>query len=468
MARARPEATALLHGAGRLSFAELDAAVDASVALLNACALPQGAVVAVLHAPGPELIVLLLALMKSGRVALPMNPRFPDAYVADILADTGCGITITDTARVLPSGVQRHALSDLVRWDTSPTLPVIDDFDEHRAAVLVLTSGSTARPKAAALSLGNLCAAAESANRNIPLEPGDGWLLSLPLFHVAGLGVLFRCLLAGAAVVLPEAGQPMTDALAPPEVTHASLVATQLYRLLREPGGPELLRGKRALLCGGSAFPPALLDDAAAAELPLHLSFGMTETAAQISATRQGEGRDAWNTAGHPLVPGAVRLDTSGEIAVRGPSVFLGYWQAGALRPAPMDDGWFYTGDLGAWDAAGRLLVLGRKGNAFNVGGENVQPEEVERALLSLPGVLRARVVALPDPEYVQVPVAFVDAPGAAHLDDALRLLLPPHARPRHLLPWPHHLEREGEKLSRAALEAEAVRCVNEQVPQIQ
>jgi len=453
-----PDAIALMQGGQRLSYARLDAATRDWVARLDAAGIPDTGVVALRLAPSLHTLLLLLALLRSGRIVLPLNPRFPDAYVCKVLADAGCDTLVSDTCLESLEGVRQIALADFTTASSAHTTSSQSRLDGDAPAVLVLTSGSSAAPKAAALSLRNLQSAATASNANIPLVPGDGWLLSLPLFHVAGLGVVFRCMQAGASVVLPEPGVSLRDALANPAVTHASLVATQLYRLLRDNGGAQLLRSKKALLCGGSAFPPSLLDAAAEASLPLHLSFGMTETAAQICATRAGESRDAWHSAGHPLTPGTVRISASGEIQVRGDSLSIGYWRQGRLEPLQRDEGWFSTGDLGAWDAQGRLMVLGRIGNRFNVGGENVQPEEIERALLALDGVLRARVVALPDPEYVQVPVAFVDVAHARDLLPQLQQTLPRHALPRHILPWPAHLEREGEKLSRQALEAEALR----------
>lgn len=378
----------------------------------------------------PEVIFTLLAHLRSERAVLPLNPKFPPGYRDEILGRLG--------PRELP-----------------PPRPV---------DALVLTSGSSGQPRAAGLSLAQLECAARAANARIPLGPEDGWLLSLPLFHVSGLGVLCRCIDAGASIVVPEPGRALLDMIRQPEVTHVSLVATQLYRLLRAAGGAEALRGLKAILCGGSAFPPALLREAAAAELPLHMSFGMTETAALITATRVGEGLEAWQTAGEPLRADTVRVSDAGEIQVRGDTLFHGYFQEGVLDLPLTEDGWFPTGDLGAFDAQGRLLVLGRMGNRFIVGGENVQPEEVERALLQVPGVLRARVVALPDPEFVQVPVAFVDAPSfrEAELREAASALLPRHAWPRRLFPWPEHLERDGEKISRGSLETEARRQVAE------
>lgn len=409
-------------------------------------------------------VALLLNLAECGAIAFPVNPRFPPEYMAGILSEAGCKTLIADekvAALAEDAGINRLGSSDL---ELSSSKPVSLNQAGDSPAFLVLTSGSSGAPKAAALSLGNLICAADRSNQNIPLGPGDGWLLSLPLFHVAGLGVLFRCMASGAEVVFPGEGDSLLFSIQRPEVTHVSLVATQLYRLLNEPGGAETLRGLKAILCGGSAMPPALLERAANEGLPLHTSYGMTETAAQITATRPGEGLEAWRSSGTPLATNTISISSMGEILVRGDSVFKGYWHQGEPT-LPLDaDGWFATGDLGTFDQAGRLHVTGRKGNRFVCGGENVQPEEVERAILAVPGVLRARVVPVPDDEFVQVPAAFVDASISTRIEalrDALRDALPSHALPRHAFPWPLHLESDGAKLSNAVLISEAERLID-------
>ena len=258
---------------------------------------PPGSVVGLRLGGTPSSVSLLLDVMQSGRIAFPINPRFPEAYVREILDTVGCS-TLLD-APAFPSSKPCEAL----RFVGGVTVP-----DVLAPAVLVLTSGSSGAPKAAALSMANLLASARAANANMPLGRDDGWLLSLPLFHVAGLGVLFRCIESGAALIHPEPGLPLLEQVRQRGVTHVSLVATQLYRLLQEPGGAETLRNLKGILCGGSAFPPALLYHAAREGLPLCMSYGMTETAAQCCATGPGEGRDAWQTSGRPLAPDTVRI----------------------------------------------------------------------------------------------------------------------------------------------------------------
>lgn len=318
-----------------------------------------------------------------------------------------------------------------------------------RPATVVFTSGSAGEPKAALHTFGNHYYSARGSNENIALASGDRWLLPLPLYHVGGLGVLFRCLLAGAAVVLPDPGSPVGREISHHAATHASLVSTQLLRLLQEERLPESLG---AVLLGGSAMPPSLLDEAVRRGLPVHTSYGLTEMASQVTTTPPGSPQRALHTSGKVLPHREVSVSGDGEVLVRGETLFAGYVEGEELR-RPLDSGgWLRTGDLGELDGEGYLTVRGRRGNMFVSGGENVQPEEVESALLRLPGVQAAVVVPVPDEVFGARPVAFVRAGGESpeHLAEALETVLPRFKIPVRFHPWPGDVP-EGMKVDRGS-----------------
>ena len=175
----------------------------------------------------------------------------------------------------------------------------------------------------------------------------------------------------------------LTATIAELGVTHASLVATQLLRLLRD-GQPDALAGMKAILLGGSAAPPGLITEAHARGLSVHTSYGMTEMASTVTATPPDASLDALGTSGVVLPQREVRLAADGEVLVRGATLFAGYLAADATVQRPTDaDGWFPTGDLGDWVEVGgerMLRIVGRRDHLFISGGENVQPEEVEAA----------------------------------------------------------------------------------------
>lgn len=432
----RPEDVALCGADWRLTWRAWNDSIGAAEQALRDKGIGPGDRVGLCLPVGLALLDGLIALFRIGAVACPMNPQHPAPYREALLARLGCAIVIAGPFE----GRGDYDVSPGPLWH----------LDEP--GTIIFTSGSTGEPRAAVLSLGNHLASARRANDNIPLGPGDRWLLSLPMHHVAGFGLLFRCLAAGATVALPPEGATLERTLCDLGITHVSLVARQLAQLLEGGGLPPL----KAVLLGGSAIPPALIDGALARALPVHTSYGMTETATQITATRPRADRDELATSGYPLGPETVRVTAEGLIAVNGPSRFLGYWERGEVV-APFDaDGWFITSDLGTFDAAGRLMVLGRRDNMFIAGGENIQPEVIERALCALPGVIQAVVVPVAHPEFGATPVAFVEVVGVLgveELREALGGVLPRFMVPRHYLPWPGDLAGAGGlKVSRGEL----------------
>ncbi len=415
---------------------------------LQAAGVRAGRVVALRVDPGPDAAALLAALWHLGAVAAPLSTRLPPAVVPGLLATVGAHLLVTaekvdvEVPRLDPAALLRAAPLALPPWHA---------LDLARPATLVFTSGSTGTPKAALHTLGNHVWNARGANENIPLGTADYWLLTLPLYHVGGLGILFRALEARAGLAFGPA-----DGVLAPGVTHASLVAAQLHRLMeggRVPHPPTL----KALLLGGSALPPALVDAALAAGLPVHTSYGLTEMASQVATTPPGAGRDVLRSSGRVLPYRELRIGDGGEIEVRGATRFAGYRDAGGLTLPFSDGGWYATGDLGHLDADGLLHVAGRRDLLFISGGENVQPEEVERALAAC-GVAQSVVVPVPDRIFGQRPVAFV-APGALAGVDALRAALA-DMLPRFKIPVAFFAlpDLAGLKPDRRALAREAAR----------
>jgi O-succinylbenzoic acid--CoA ligase len=329
--------------------------------------------------------------------------------------------------------------------------------DPDRPATILYTSGSTGTPKAALHTWRNHLYSAKGANANMPLREGDRWLLTLPLYHVGGLAPLVRCALAGAAVVVPAADRSLADSLRRRRATYASLVPTQLRRLLDadEDAPPSSVRG---LLIGGGPIPPTLVRRAQERGWPVLASYGCTEMASQVTTTGLGAARAALESAGRRLPHRRLRID-DGEILVAGPPLFDGYVTADGIEDPRRADGWYPTGDRGRIDAAGRLRVLGRTDRMFVSGGENVQPEEIEEALERLSGVERAIVVPVPDPEYGARPVAFVDGPTAGRgeaLSAALAERLPGFKIPEAFHPLRSPRDEEGLTVDREQLKRRA------------
>jgi O-succinylbenzoic acid--CoA ligase len=265
----------------------------------------------------------------------------------------------------------------------------------------------------------------------------------LPLHHVSGLMAWMRAALTGGKYLAwdwrsLESGERPA---APPvgEDWFISLVPTQLQRLLGSAEAIAWLRGFRAVFVGGGPVWPELADAAAAAELPISLGYGMTETAAMATALRPGEFLAGDRSSGAPLPHLRVSLTAEALVRIAGESLFRGYF------PDWREEREFVTEDLGRLAKGGRLEVLGRRDAVIITGGEKADPQEIEQALLSTGEFTDVAVVGVPDPEWGQAVVACY--PGTQRPPDPGRLTAPlerlaPFKRPRRYLAladWPRN-----------------------------
>ena len=388
-ARTRPHAPALVWNGRVSTYRDLDALVRKWHGAVST----SGATRAVVRSENrPELIALLHAAPRAGVELAVLNARLADAELAPSLDRLGPALRLGS----LPGAVSLDAFAA----DARPAAP--GAIDPARVHTILFTSGTTGRAKAAQLSVGAHQANARASIETLRMDAGSSYLCNLPLFHVGGIATAVRCAVAGATVVLHE----RFDADATAEallggVTHASLVATTLRRLLE--ARPRFPDSVRAVLVGGGPAPLDLLARARAAGLPVLHTYGLTEAASQVTAERLDDADGS--TAGRPL-PGAEVRIVEGEIEVRGPSMMLGYLGEPPLR------GWFKTGDLGALDERGRLVVHARRTDLIVSGGENVYPAEVEAALLAHPDVADCAVLPWPDEQFGQIGHAAVVARG--------------------------------------------------------
>ena len=311
------------------------------------------------------------------------------------------------------------------------------DLDLNADASIIFTSGSSGEPKGALHTIANHYYNALGSHENIPFGPGHAWLASLPMYHISGFSLIMRALIAGGTIVFPQPQAPLADAIMHPAVTHLSVVPTQLKRLLEESLCVERLRKLNAILVGGSAIPPGLIERAVLAGLPVCATYGSTEAASQIATGRPGIKAGA-----RVLSHRQVKIAGDGEILVKGKTIFKGYVQGDSVESAVDAQGWFHTGDTGSLDEGGNLHAAGRKDLMFICGGENIHPEEIERALKDIDQIEHAVVVPVDDPEFGKRPAAFIKTKDNQPLDrgkikTTLRKTLEPFKIPKTFHPWP-------------------------------
>lgn len=287
--------------------------------------------------------------------------------------------------------------------------------------LVVETSGSTGTPKRVVLSRRAVLASVSATARRLG---GEGrWLLALPASYVAGAQVVCRSVVAGAAPVLVEDHPSFAAAVEAGRPAYASLVPTQLHRLLDRDDDQAALRSLRAVLLGGGPVDPALRARAAGAGVSVVATYGSAETA----------GGCVYD--GVPLDGVALATEADGRLRVAGPTLFDGYDGDPELTRRVLVDGWFRTEDAARFDADGRLQVLGRLDDVVVTGGVNVPGPAVARRLREHPAVREVEVLGVADEEWGSRLVAFVVGPLS--LEEARSWVAGPHPRswaPRQLV----------------------------------
>ena len=417
----------------------------------------------------PEYILKsMLALWLKGAVSVPLNPKFPQKQKIELMKNTG-------------STLLEQLKSNKTTSENYSSFSSLQSIDPDAWGTIVFTSGSTGSAKAVVHSLANHFYSALGANQLMPLNPGDRWLISLPLYHVGGLAIFFRTLLSGATMVVPSEKLTLAETLTNKKISHLSLVPTQLQRLLQSSDGIDSLLQLKLILLGGSPIPETLLDQSEELGLNINTTYGSTEMASQVATGKKDN---------HRILPfREVRIssekDACPEIEVRGKTRFLGYLDESGLSQPFDKNGWFKTGDIGALDVnptksknfqpenynvgyrktlndqsdiVHTLTVLGRKDNMFISGGENIHPEEIERVMYESGMLDEAIVVPVKDVEFGKRPVAFVQykkSPNETELIQFLKQQLISFKVPDLLLPWPEEtepgLKPRREKLSHQA-----------------
>ncbi len=405
------------------SYEDFFADVQSCAARLHAADLSFGDYLGVYGLGREETLTVFAACLLTGIVFVPVPDKYPLQRLDFFTAQVPCKRVITT-----------EKYQDFLCWNewltTEPKSWQGSEIADGPAMV-IFTSGSSGAPKGVELSWSNLFFSAVGSNAFYALTPEDIWLLNLPLFHVGGLMVAFRCWLAGAAVEL-AAEETTEEVLASSRATMFSLVPTQLQRALQNQGALNVLRQAKAILLGGAPTSAALMEAAQKQNVPVSITYGASECCAQLTATRPGA---PWRSGlvGGALTHRDVRLK-QGRMAFRGATRFQGYWRDGTLQKPFDAEGWFVTEDEAAVRVDGQFIVLGRADDVFQSGGENIAPREIEEILNRLNGVGEWLVFPQPDREYGAVPVAIFwgpSRPELAPLKEMLQTHLPGLKRPR-------------------------------------
>jgi len=431
--------------------------------LFDAMGIKKGSRAALIGRNSVEYIIAMTALWRTGAAVVPLDYRFPPELLISILERYDIPLAVADGSII--SSLKEH-FSKRVILSWQQFMKSVDETSRYLGnrlsvsihpddeASILMTSGSTSGGKAVILSFGNHYYSALGSNENIPIRDRDTWLLSLPLFHVGGIGILFRCFLAGASVMVLGETESISSIIRRYPITHVSFVPAQLQEFIAGLEGENPGNRLKAILLGGSSFPAALVQRAVSLGLPIYTTYGLTEMASQVTTTPADAPTAKILSSGKLLKYRDLKIDENNEICVKGETLFKGYAD-GKQTIKPFDpEGWFHTGDLGRLDEEGYLFVTGRRDNMFISGGENIIPEEIEDTLTRFPGIRQAVAVPVENERYGFRPVAFIKfgGPGNIEKDSILEHLgaeLPGFKIPDVFYDWPEGIDGSSLKVKR-------------------
>lgn len=444
-ARISPNRVALTTGSGDLTYAALNDRAERTAALLHARGVERGDRVAILAHNSTAHFDLILAAPKLGFIAAPFNTRLTAEEQRALLEKTAPSLLIfgPEHAKLVEAldgtiGCPRLSLAEYEQALNTQTPGVsavkIAPDDPH---LMLFTGGTTGLPKGALLPHRQTFYNALNTVYAWGLGPDDAVIQATPAFHAAVNALAIPLLHAGGRVIIQHHFDPaeylhLVEATRP---TILFLVPTMYAMLAAEPAFAHTdFSSVRWAISGGAACPEPLAKRFMARGIQFRQGYGLTEAGVNCFTIEQNEATQYPDAVGRPMPYSEMKIvsedgreaadGTVGELYIRGPHVFLGYYNEPAetqlvLRP----DGWLATGDFATRDAAGLFRIVGRKKEMFISGGENIFPNEIEAALFAHPLVQECAVVPMPHEKWGEVGCAFVVATGAID-EEALRAFL--------------------------------------------
>ncbi|MCY4158243.1 MAG: o-succinylbenzoate--CoA ligase [Bacteroidetes bacterium] len=391
-----------------------------------------------------QAIEAIMGCMQAGMQVCILNVNWPAISVDGALHRLGIENVLTTRTdlRARSLGISTFRIDRIQQYQ-------VRNLDIN-ATTILHTSGSSIEPKAVLHSVQSHIFSANSVITNLNLGDTDRWLLSLPIWHVSGMSIVFRCLIAGSEIIVLPPEASLFESLSKYRITHVSMVSTQLMQVMNQACPASL----RAVILGGGPTPAHVVERAINNGWPIQTTYGMTETSSMVTLSDKNF---SISSSGYALQGYDVKIATDREILVRSPAVCSGYLYEGKLQSVVDEDGWFHTGDLGQLNGAGELYVQGRKDNMFISGGENISPEEIEHILGRFSKVKEVIVVPVPDAKYGQRPVAFIR--GLSEFG-GLREFLEDHL-PKYQIPicytWPDRIPSISFKRNRKSFSKLAI-----------
>lgn len=353
-----------------------------------------------------DIILFIYLCWHNNIIPVPINQRLSDHEKKQIIDEL-------NTAIVFSSDETRNPTINI--HDKKTKTDTIPNKSADETAIVLYTSGTGGTKKGVLLSFSNLINSYRIQSEIFCFHYKDKWLVSLPLYHIGGFAITFRALLSGASVTIPESlkAEHVLDAIIKTKTTRISLVPTQLHRIINlEQQAPKHLT---SVFIGGAASDSEMLKNAEKLGYPICKVYGSTETTAFVTALKP---KSDYASVGKPLPEVKINIidnngnecqtNESGEIIIQSPTIMKGYLNNFPLTNVVLKNGFYHTGDFGYIDEKKNVMIECRKDNLIITGGENVVPDEVTDALLSLENVIDAEVIGLQDEEWGEIIAAAI------------------------------------------------------------
>jgi o-succinylbenzoate---CoA ligase len=408
-----PSARAIITSSFSYTFDELNGKVSSTAHFFKEHNIAAGNRVGIIGKNDADFVINVLALWQLSAIPVPLNTRLKEEEINEQLALADCFCVLIQKELVQNiKNINRKMIPYPDANTQNKSFVGREELKSDEPAVIIFTSGSTSKSKGIILSFNSLFSSAINSNQLLRYTRSDRWLASLPFYHVGGFSILTRSLLFGIPLVIPDSfsTEDLLSAMKNHQPTFISLVAAQLKKFIDEgiSPNPEL----KNCLIGGGFSDRELLIKAYDLGWPVSVVYGSTESSSFVTALLKDEIMIKPHSVGRAVPTNNIKITDDdgnelkpfeiGEVAVQSNALMQGYVDSEETKQV-IKDGFYYTGDLGYMDDEGFLFIEGRKNYLMSTGGENVNPIEVEKALLTHLLIAEAVVFPMKDEKWGEI-----------------------------------------------------------------
>ena len=406
----RQELTAIRTDSGSISYKNLFELSDKIARNINSILSTEQKYIPILSSNSSELIIITIALWNLGLVPVPLNTRWTKTEISDVIFNNNFEIILFKrefSDKLSSLSINKFSFDDLFNINSESFQKRFND-----EAVVIFTSGSSAQPKGVVHTFDSLVNSILNGSKILNQNIGDRWLASLPFYHIGGFQIICRALSSGCEIIIPTdlRIESVKKSLFKFKPTHISLVAAQLKKLIEENTIPGQTL-KMSLIGGGFSEDNLLLEAAQKGWNPIRV-YGSTETASFVTAATIEEIISKPNTVGRAVENVRIKISSEGEILISTKSLFKNYLNDNKASDEKIKNDFYHSGDLGKIDEEGYLFVEARRTDLIVSGGENINPIEVENALLKIPYIKEACVFPIQDKHWGQIAAAALVTDG--------------------------------------------------------